>query len=223
MKERIEKSEKEHPIEAEQPGEQPNSEDAGGNFLNFGKKKGYYFPPEDSEYSPFENWTKACFAILQAKHRFTKESFNDLVTVLIHPSFVLGQIPNNYDQLKSTMRSLPLLPYHEITVSLFSFFFFLFPHPRSNSLETKKKKKFPSSSKRKKDKTTKVYHFDVKALLTRMLNHPNRKFFKNPVKPTQASEYWHGRLFRESPLFNNLSPHKTENGSNLSLFYFVHL
>jgi len=124
-------------VELEQPEEQPKIDDSnipepGSNLLNYGKKKGYYFPPEKSEYSPFENWTKACFAILQAKHRFTKESYNDLITVLIHPSFVLDDIPKNYDQLKSTMRSLPLLPYHEITVSFFflffffSFFFFLF-------------------------------------------------------------------------------------------------
>ena len=123
-------------VELEQPEEQPKIDDSnipepGSNLLNYGKKKGYYFPPEKSEYSPFENWTKACFAILQAKHRFTKESYNDLITVLIHPSFVLDDIPKNYDQLKSTMRSLPLLPYHEITVCFFFLFFFSFPESKA--------------------------------------------------------------------------------------------
>ena len=90
-------------------------------FHSTGKKEGYYF--KDSPYSPFENFTKATFATIHAKHRISKKMYHDLIALLNHPSFKIEDLPPNFDSLRNTMRGLPLLPYWETWV----FYLLLFP------------------------------------------------------------------------------------------------
>jgi len=127
----------------------------------------------------------ACW-LFYMQNTFEKELDNDLAIVMGHANFNRLDVPKNYDAFKSNLLGMPLLPVCQAEL--------------------------PSTSLRKA--TSIVYFLEPLAFLKRLLN---RKLSKEriPVKTDHSQEYWHGRLYRESPLFNPLSPLITPKGWSL--------
>ena len=62
---------------------------------------------------------------------------------------------------------------------------------------------------------------DMTAMVRRMHMDPRvGTFLKFPTKETLRSEYCHGRVMREHPLFNNLDPQRVNEGKSTLFFFF---
>ena len=70
----------------------------------------------------------------------------------------------------------------------------------------------PSTAKPTKD----AYYFSILDHIKRVLNNPslkNNMYFEPGIETTNKSEFWHGSLWKESPLFGceQLSSHNSKN------------
>ena len=173
----------------------------------------------DSPYCPFANFTQAVVSILFRKHRFTKALYNDLVKICNHKSFQAADMFGSYDTLARSQKDLPLLPYHEIEVCIVSlrlracllgwflnFTSLTFPPSLLMVLC-----QVPSTSIKRN--TEIIYQMDMPSMVRRMMMDPRLDTFcKYPTKEAASSQYIHGAVMREHPLFNLLDPQIANGG-----------
>jgi len=135
------------------------------------------------DYSPFKNFTETTISLLHAKHKMKKRLYDDLIKLLNHPDLHVEQLPGSYTSLQALRKSTPPINTHKFKV------------------ETEK------------GKTRNCYMFQVTQVLELMLSNPKTKDLREdtPIKSSTASEIFHGRLAREHPLFNKLSPLKQDS------------
>ena len=183
--------------EAQEATANPPEETLQGKLHDHGLHREYTH--RESPFCPFANFTQAVLAILFRKHRFSKALYADLVRLLRHPSFNVGDIYGSYDTLVKSYLGLPLLPYREyqVTEPLFPAFLRLFLC--FSFLQV------PSTSIKRKSES--IFIMDMKSMVRRMLMDPKLgTLLRFPTKEAKSSEYIHGSVMRESPLFNLLDP-----------------
>ena len=108
-------------------------------------------------------------------------AYKELVKILKHPEFRCNEVPNNLASLKRYRNGLPILPVKSHSVNIDS-------------------KQTPSTSKPCKN----AYYFSVRDHIKMILNNPTLKkemYFGPGVEVANKSEFWHGTLWQESPLF----------------------
>jgi len=71
---------------------------------------------EHSSFRPFLNWTTALICLLFIKHKFEKNLYNDICLIIKHCSFKSGDMPPNYDAIKTALEGMPNLPILEAEV-----------------------------------------------------------------------------------------------------------
>jgi len=103
------------------------------------------------------------------------------VKIIKHAKFKCDDAPNNIASLKRYSNGLPLLPIKSHSVGIDS-------------------KQTPSTAKPLKD----AYYFSVLDHIKMVLKNPslkNEMYFGPGIETTNKTEFWHGTLWQESPLF----------------------
>src|SRR5580700_7620642 len=108
-------------------------------------------------------------------------AYKELIKIIKHTEFKHNEASNNIASLKSYRNGLPLLPIKSHSVEIAS-------------------RQTPSTAKPNKD----AYYFSILDHIKRVLNNPslkNNMYFGPGIETTNKSEFWHGSLWQESPLF----------------------
>ena len=139
-------------------------------------------PSCDGEFAPyFNNYTTAALFCWLQKHNISTNAYEDLVSVIHNPQFDPTHVVKNVRRFRSWRKHLPLLPITTKSIKILS-------------------KKTPSTSRGSKL----AYQFSISEIIWRVLNNPmlmKHMYFGPGVNSEIKSEYWHGTLWGESPLF----------------------
>jgi len=159
----------------------------------------------DSELAPyFENKTVASLFCWLQKHNISTSAYEDLADILHNTNFNPTHVMKNVRRFRTWRERLPLLPISATSISISS-------------------KKTPSTSKDSKF----AYQLSVSDIIYYVLNNPSmfeHMYFGPGIDSETKSEYWHGTLWGESPLFGENQITILEgNGIYLLIVYFVSL
>ncbi|UZO03810.1 uncharacterized protein OCT59_024212 [Rhizophagus irregularis] len=139
-------------------------------------------PNNTSDFSPyFDNITTALLFCWIQKHNISTHAYDDLVSIIHHPKFNSNDVVTNIRYFRQWRQRLPLLPIAANTVSISS-------------------KKTPSTSSESKM----TYYLLINDIIWHVLNNPaimNHMYFGPGIEANVKSEFWHGTLWAESPLF----------------------
>jgi hypothetical protein len=174
------------------------SSESGGDYANTlskeklfvdtaldGDKLPYNNPSSDnpsSDFAPyFQNFTTAALFFWIYKHNISTNAYEDLVDIIMNPAFNKDHIIRNIRRFRTWRQYLPLLPISATSIPISS-------------------KKTQSTSKDSKMS----YQLSINDIIWNILNNPslyNDMYFGPGVNSETKSEYWHGTLWAESPLF----------------------
>ncbi|UZO17773.1 uncharacterized protein OCT59_009113 [Rhizophagus irregularis] len=137
----------------------------------------------DGEFGPyFSSSTSASIFAWITKHMITTNAYKDLVKILNHPNFDVKEVPTNIRYFKKNSRArLPLLTVKKYTI------------PISNM-------KTQSTSQPFRE----VYAISLFDIIKKTLSNPLliSKMYNGPgIEVENKSEFWHGELWQQSPLF----------------------
>ncbi len=136
----------------------------------------------DSELAPyFENLTAASLFCWLQKHNISTNAYEDLADILHNTNFNPTNVVKNVRRFRRWRERLPLLPISARSISVSS-------------------KKTPSTSKESKI----AYQLSIGDIIYYVLNNPlmfKHMYFGPGIDSKTKSEYWHGTLWGESPLF----------------------
>ena len=136
----------------------------------------------DSELAPyFENFTAASFFCWLQKHNISTSAYEDLADIIHNSEFNPTHVVKNVRRFRTWRQRLPLLPISARSISISS-------------------KKTPSTSKNSKI----AYQLSVSDIIYHVLNNPSmfkHMYFGPGIDSETRTEYWHGTLWGESPLF----------------------
>ena len=139
-------------------------------------------PSRDGEFAPYFNnyTTTALFCWLQ-KHNVSTKAYEDLVDIIHNPQFEPTHVIKNIRRFQLSRKRLPLLPITTKSIKILP-------------------KKTPSTSRGSKLS----YQLSISEIIWRVLNNPMLKkhmYFGPGIDSEKKSEFWHGNLWGESPLF----------------------
>src|SRR6266487_5556855 len=136
----------------------------------------------NGEFSPyFENFTTASLFCWLQKHNISTSAYEDLADILQNTKFNPTHVVKNVRRFRTWRQRLPILPISARSISISS-------------------KKTPSTSKDSKI----AYQLSVSDIIYYVLNNPSmfkHMYFGSGIDSETKSEYWHGALWGESPLF----------------------
>ena len=136
----------------------------------------------DSNFSPyFQDFTTAALFCWINKHNISTSAYEDLVDIIMNTEFNQNNIVRNIRRFRTWRERLPLLPISAKSISIST-------------------KKTPSTSKDSKM----AYQLSINDIIWHVLNNPSlmkNMYFGPGVNLETKSEYWHGTLWAESPLF----------------------
>ena len=154
----------------------------------------------DNELAPyFENSTAASLFCWLQKHNISTNAYEDLADILHNDNFNPTHVIKNVRRFRKSRERLPLLPISARSISILS-------------------KKTPSTSKDSKI----AYQLSVSDIIYYVLNNPsmfNHMYFGPGIDSEIKSEYWHGTLWGESPLFGK--DQITISGGNNIIYYLL--
>jgi len=140
------------------------------------------FCNNDSELAPyFENSTAASLFCWLQKYNISTNAYEDLAKILHNSDFNPVHVMKNVRRFRKWRERLPLLPISARPISISS-------------------KKTPSTSKDSKT----AYQLSISDIIYYVLNNPStfkHMYFGPGINSETKSEYWHGTLWGESPLF----------------------
>ncbi|PKB96582.1 hypothetical protein RhiirA5_385250 [Rhizophagus irregularis] len=139
-------------------------------------------PHEFSDFLPyFNNATEALLFCWIQKHNISTNAYDDLVSIINDPRFKREEVVTNIRRFRQWRQRLPLSTIFARPVSISS-------------------KKSPSTSKACKL----AYHLSISDIIWYVLNNPaimKHMYFGPGIDTGKKSEFWHGSLWAESPLF----------------------
>jgi len=139
-------------------------------------------PCYQGDYGPyFPSFTAMALFIWATKHMISSAAYKDLVSILLHEKFRNKDIIKSLRSIKRFRDGLPLMTIKSYNVKL-------------SSRDT------PSTSKESKE----AYFFSVNDHIKRILSNPkltNDLYFGEGIETESKSEFWHGELWQQSPLF----------------------
>ena len=139
-------------------------------------------PTYDGEFAPyFQNFTTAALFCWIQKHNISTNAYEDLVDIITKSEFNGNHVVKNIRRFRTWRQRLPLLSILENSISISS-------------------KKSPSTSKNSKM----AYQLSINDIIFHILNNPTlfkHMYFGPGINSEIKSEYWHGTLWGESPLF----------------------
>jgi hypothetical protein len=139
-------------------------------------------PSCDGEFALyFNNYTTAALFCWLQKHNISTNAYEDLVSIIHNPQFEPIHVVKNVRRFRSRREHLPLLPIITKSIKI-------------------SPKKTPSTSRGSKL----AYQFSISEIIWRVLNNPmlmKHMYFGPGINSEKKSEYWHGTLWGESPLF----------------------
>src|ERR1043166_935501 len=169
------------------------SSESGGDYANtLSKKKLFVDTALDgdklpynnlsSDFAPyFQDFTTATLFFWIYKHNISTNAYEDLIDIIMNPAFNKDHIIRNIRRFRTWRQYLPLLPISATSIPISS-------------------KKTQSTSKDSKIS----YQLSINDIIWNVLNNPslyNNMYFGPGVNSETKSEYWHGTLWAESPLF----------------------
>jgi hypothetical protein len=139
-------------------------------------------PHYQGDYGPyFPNFTAMALFIWVTKHMISSVAYEDLIAILLHEKFRIKDVIKSMRSIKRFRNGLPLMTIKSHNVKLSS-------------------KDTPSTSKESKE----AYFFSVTDHITRLLSNPKLRdclYFGEGIETDSKSEFWHGELWQQSPLF----------------------
>jgi hypothetical protein len=139
-------------------------------------------PSFDGDFAPyFQDLTTAALFCWIHKHNISTSAYKDLVDIIMRPEFNRDHIVKNIRRFRTWRKRLPLPSISAKPISISS-------------------KKTPSTSKDSKM----AYQLSISDIIWNVLNNPSlvkTMYFGPGVDSEIKSEYWHGTLWAESPLF----------------------
>ncbi|CAB4412440.1 unnamed protein product [Rhizophagus irregularis] len=141
----------------------------------------------DGEFGPyFSSSTSASIFAWITKHMISTNAYEDLIKILNHPNFDIKDVPTNIRNFKETSQNqLPLLTIKKHTIPI-------------SDMKTQ------STSQ----PTREAYPVSLIDTLTKILSNPSlvSKMYNGPgIEIENKSEFWHGELWQQSPLFGEHS------------------
>ena len=139
-------------------------------------------PSFDGDFAPyFKDFTTAALFCWIHKHNISTNAYEDLIDIIMKPEFNRDHIVKNIRRFRTWRERLPLPSISAKSISISS-------------------KKTPSTSKDSKM----AYQLSISDIIWHVLNNPSLSkdmYFGPGVDSETKSEYWHGTLWAESPLF----------------------
>ena len=139
-------------------------------------------PSFDGDFAPyFQDLTTAALFCWIHKHNISTSAYEDLVDIIMRPEFNRDHIVKNIRRFRTWRERLPLPSISAKSISISS-------------------KKTPSTSRDSKM----AYQLSISDIIWNVLNNPSlvkKMYFGPGVDSKIKSEYWHGTLWAESPLF----------------------
>jgi len=139
-------------------------------------------PSCNGEFAPyFNNYTTTALFCWFQKHNVSTKAYEDLVDIIHNPQFEPTHVVKNIRRFQSWRKRLPLLPIITKSIKILP-------------------KKTPSTSRGSKLS----YQFSISEIIWRVLNNPmlmKHMYFGPGIDSEKKSEFWHGNLWGESPLF----------------------
>jgi len=139
-------------------------------------------PHYNGNFAPyFQDFTTAALFCWIHKYNISTNAYEDLVDIIMNQEFDRNHIVKNIQRFRTWRQHLPLLPISAKSISISS-------------------KKTPSTSKDSKI----AYQLSINDIIWHVLNNPSltrNMYFGPGVDSETKSEYWHGTLWAESPLF----------------------
>lgn len=161
-------------------------------------------PNFNGNFAPyFQDFTTAALFCWIHKHDISTKAYEDLVDIIMSQEFDRNHIVRNIRRFRTWRQHLPLLPISAKSVPISS-------------------KKTPSTSKNSKIS----YQLSINDIIWYVLNNPslvNNMYFGPGIDSETKSEYWHGTLWAESPLFGQeqLTISQGKDHICCCLFFFV--
>jgi hypothetical protein len=139
-------------------------------------------PSFDGDFAPyFQDFTTAALFCWIHKHNISTNAYEDLIDIIMKPEFNRDHIVKNIRRFRTWRERLPLPSISAKSIPISS-------------------KKTPSTSKDLKM----AYQLSISDIIWYVLNNPSifkDMYFGPGVDSETKSEYWHGTLWAESPLF----------------------
>src|SRR6266540_117581 len=129
----------------------------------------------------FENITTASLFCWLQKHNISTNTYENLAEIIHNPQFMPTHVIKNVRRFHKWRQHLPLLSISERSISISS-------------------KKTPSTSKNSKM----AYQLSISDIIWHVLNNPSLMkymYFGPGIDSETKSEYWHGKLWGESPFY----------------------
>lgn len=125
----------------------------------------------------FPNFTTAALSIYLRVSKTSRKDFSSLLKILRNTKFSQKDLPPSYKACRRYLRELDSIPIrmHVVTAS-------------------------------DSTKNTEVYFYSVKDILHRALSSPSlvsKMYFGPAINVEKPKEFWHGSLWRQSPLFGD--------------------
>ena len=139
-------------------------------------------PSFDGVFAPyFQDFTTAALFCWIHKHNISTNAYEDLVDIIKKPEFNKDHIVKNIRRFRTWRQNLPLLPISSKSIQISS-------------------RNIPSTSKDSKMS----YQLSISDIIWYTLNNPslfNNMYFGPGINTEKKTEFWHGSLWAESPLF----------------------
>jgi hypothetical protein len=139
-------------------------------------------PTCNGEFAPyFNNYTTTALFFWLQKHNVSTKAYEDLVDIIHNSQFESTHVVKNIRRFQSWRKRLPLLPIIKKPIKILP-------------------KKTPSTSRGSKLS----YQLSISEIIWRILNNPmlmKHMYFGPGINCETKSEFWHGTLWGESPLF----------------------
>ncbi|UZO29362.1 uncharacterized protein OCT59_022841 [Rhizophagus irregularis] len=136
----------------------------------------------NGQFAPyFDNYTTTALFCWLQKHNVSTKAYKDLVDIIHNSQFEPTHVVKNIRRFQSWRKRLPLLPIITKSIKI-------------------SPKKTPSTSRGSKLS----YQLSISEIIWRVLNNPmlmKHMYFGPDINSEEKSEFWHGNLWGESPLF----------------------
>ncbi|UZO19144.1 uncharacterized protein OCT59_010444 [Rhizophagus irregularis] len=136
----------------------------------------------NGQFAPyFDNYTTTALFCWLQKHNVSTKAYEDLVDIIHNSQFEPTHVVKNIRRFQSWRKRLPLLPIITKSIKI-------------------SPKKFPSTSRGSKLS----YQLSISEIIWRVLNNlmlMKHMYFGPSINSEEKSEFWHGNLWGESPLF----------------------
>ncbi|CAB4381028.1 unnamed protein product [Rhizophagus irregularis] len=136
----------------------------------------------NGQFAPyFDNYTTTALFCWLQKHNVSTKAYEDLVDIIHNSQFEPTHVVKNIRRFQSWRKRLPLLPIITKSIKI-------------------SPKKTPSTSRGSKLS----YQLSISEIIWRVLNNPmlmKHMYFGPSINSEEKSEFWHGNLWGESPLF----------------------